>query len=76
MKKSYHTPSLWIENRFTLRGEYMVVISNLKGRMVVDDNETIEIADGTDTYETDNVLEGFSGPSAKERKDEDWGRLW
>ena len=48
MKKSYETPSIWIEKRFTLSDEYMVVrISRLRGTMDVGDEE-IEIADGTD----------------------------
>ena len=76
MKKSYETPSIWIEKRFTLSDEYMVVrISRLRGTMDVGDEE-IEIADGTDDYASDSFLEGFSGPSAKDRKDEEWGRLW
>ena len=75
MKKSYETPSIWIEKRFTIKGEYMLILSGAKGQMHLDD-ETIEISDGTDTYATDHVIEGFSGPSAKDRKDEEWGRLW
>ena len=76
MKKSYVTPSIWIEKRFTLRDEYLVRISRLRGRMEVDDEIEIEIVDGTDDYAFDSFLEGFSGPSAKERNDEEWGRLW
>ena len=76
MKKSYETPSIWIEKRFTLSDEYMVRISRLRGRMEVDDEEVIDIIDGTDNYTRDSGITGFSGPSAKERKDEEWGRLW
>ena len=77
MKKSYETPSIWIEKRFALSDEYMVVkISRLQGKMVLGGDDDIEIADGTDDYAADSFLEGFSGPSAKDRKDEEWGRLW
>ena len=78
MKKSYETPSIWIEKRFTLSDEYMVVkISRLQGTMKVGGGQDdIVIADGTDDYETDSGITGFSGPSAKERNDEEWGILW
>ena len=74
MKKSYETPSIWIEKRFTLRDEYMVRISRLRGTMDLGDDD-IEIVDGTDSY-GDDILNGLIGPSAKERNDEEWGRLW
>lgn len=74
MKKSYETPTIWKENRFKLSDEYMVRISKLNGQMQVSDEETIDIFEGF--YDEDQGREGFSGPSAKERKEEEWGRLW
>lgn len=75
MKKSYETPTIWKENRFKLSDEYMIVkISKLNGQMQVSDEETIDIVEGV--YGDDYGKTGFSGPSAKERKEEEWGRLW
>ena len=74
MKKNYETPTIWMENRFNLRDEYMVVtVSRLRGQMQLEDEEYIEIEEGV--Y-GDFGITGFSGPSAKERKEEEWGQLW
>ena len=76
MKKSYETPSLWIENRFTIKSDMMLGLSGAKGAMHLDDDETIDILDGLNDFETDKDVVGFSGPATKERKGEDWARLW
>ena len=76
MKKSYETPAIWVENRFVIKGEFMMRVSLLQGRMEVNDETTIYIVDGTDSYEEDSGIFGFSGPATKERKDEEWGRVW
>ncbi|MBR2191714.1 MAG: hypothetical protein IKN83_12350 [Bacteroidaceae bacterium] len=52
----------------------IVKISKLNGQMQVSDEETIDIVEGV--YGDDYGKTGFSGPSAKERKEEEWGRLW
>lgn len=73
MKKNYETPTIWMENRFNLRDEYMVTVSRLRGQMQLEDEEYIEIEEGV--YGDDFGKIGFSGPSVKERKEE-WGQLW
>ena len=72
MKKNYEIPTIWMENRFNLRDEYMVTVSRLRGQMQLED-EDIEIEEGV--YRDDFGKIGFSGPSVKERKEE-WGQLW
>lgn len=78
MKKSYETPTIWKENRFTIKKDLMVItLSNAEGAALNEEEETIfSIMDGTADYGTDQGITGFSGPSAKERKEEEWGRLW